>query len=124
VRALKRLLSLKHFVAIVATMTVLVFAATTPSVAVAAGGHGGFGGHGDFGGHPGSVGHPGHSGFGHHPGFFRGAGGVIVVPGYGYWPDYPDVAAPPGYWYYCPSAGAYYPDVGACPEPWMQVPPS
>ena len=30
----------------------------------------------------------------------------------------------PGYWYYCPSAGAYYPAVGSCPEPWVPVPPS
>jgi hypothetical protein len=31
---------------------------------------------------------------------------------------------PPGpYWYYCASAGAYYPTVPACPEPWVKVPP-
>jgi uncharacterized protein DUF3300 len=27
------------------------------------------------------------------------------------------------YWYYCPSAGAYYPTVPSCPEPWIKVPP-
>ena len=27
------------------------------------------------------------------------------------------------YWYYCPSARAYYPTVPACPEPWIEVPP-
>jgi len=25
-------------------------------------------------------------------------------------------------WYYCASAHAYYPDVGACPEAWVEVP--
>jgi hypothetical protein len=27
------------------------------------------------------------------------------------------------YWYYCPSARAYYPTVSTCPEPWVKVPP-
>jgi hypothetical protein len=27
------------------------------------------------------------------------------------------------YWYYCESAGAYYPSVPRCPEPWIKVPP-
>jgi hypothetical protein len=27
------------------------------------------------------------------------------------------------YWYYCPSAGAYYPTAPTCPEPWIKVPP-
>lgn len=31
--------------------------------------------------------------------------------------------APPGYWYYCPSAKAYYPQVQTCPEAWIKVPP-
>ena len=30
---------------------------------------------------------------------------------------------PPPYWYYCQSAGAYYPNVGACLEGWLQVAP-
>lgn len=29
----------------------------------------------------------------------------------------------PGYWYYCQSAGAYYPTASTCPEPWVRVPP-
>jgi hypothetical protein len=29
---------------------------------------------------------------------------------------------PPSYWYYCPSAGAYYPYVSSCPEAWLPVP--
>jgi hypothetical protein len=32
-------------------------------------------------------------------------------------------AASPSYWYYCESAGAYYPSVASCPEPWLKVPP-
>jgi hypothetical protein len=30
---------------------------------------------------------------------------------------------PASYWYYCPSARAYYPTAPACPEPWIKVPP-
>jgi len=32
-------------------------------------------------------------------------------------------AAPESFWYYCSSAGAYYPTVSSCPEPWVKVPP-
>jgi hypothetical protein len=125
VRTLKRPLSLKNFVAVVAT-AVLVLAVAAPGVVFAAGGHGGGGAHGGFGGHPGFVGHSGH------PGHFRGSRGfVVVAPGFGYSPYYPYYApdysdyapAPSGYWYYCPSAGAYYPYVGSCPEAWVPVPP-
>jgi hypothetical protein len=28
-----------------------------------------------------------------------------------------------GYWYFCQSAGGYYPEVRACPEDWVKVPP-
>jgi len=36
----------------------------------------------------------------------------------------PSSASPPqGYWYYCPSARAYYPTVPTCPEAWVKVPP-
>ena len=30
---------------------------------------------------------------------------------------------PQAYWHYCESAGAYYPAVQSCPEPWLKVPP-
>jgi hypothetical protein len=56
--------------------------------------------------------------------FFVGpayAYGWAYAPGNVYAPPV-DVAPPPSYWYYCPSAGAYYPDVPACPEPWVPVP--
>ncbi|HET7343289.1 MAG TPA: hypothetical protein VFL90_17615 [Methylomirabilota bacterium] len=36
----------------------------------------------------------------------------------------PGSAPPSAYWYYCPSANAYYPNVPTCPEPWVPVPPS
>ena len=29
----------------------------------------------------------------------------------------------PSYWYYCPSAGAYYRNVPSCAETWIKVPP-
>ena len=36
----------------------------------------------------------------------------------------PAPAAPPqAYWYYCPSAQAYYPSVPTCAEAWIKVPP-
>ena len=35
----------------------------------------------------------------------------------------PAASLPPSYWYYCESAGGYYPSVPSCPEPWVQVPP-
>lgn len=35
----------------------------------------------------------------------------------------PSAPPPQGYWYYCPSARAYYPTVPTCPEEWMKVPP-
>ena len=28
----------------------------------------------------------------------------------------------PAYWYFCPSYGAYYPEVPACPQAWLPVP--
>ena len=30
----------------------------------------------------------------------------------------------PGYWYYCPPSGAYYPYVQSCPVPWTPVSPT
>ena len=41
---------------------------------------------------------------------------VYVAPPPAYAP------APPAYWYFCRSAGAYYPYVPSCPEPWVPVP--
>jgi len=30
---------------------------------------------------------------------------------------------PDAWWYYCPSAGDYYPNVPTCPQPWVRVAP-
>jgi hypothetical protein len=74
----------------------------------------------------------------------HGRGGVYIGVGPGYWwgPPYPywspavviqqppvyveqqPPPAPPAYWYYCPSAQAYYPQVPTCPEAWLKVSPS
>jgi hypothetical protein len=122
-----------------------VLGCTTAAQAAPGGGHG-FGGHGaGAAGHPGfggphhAAGFPGHPGEFHgHPGFhdprfhgraFVGVAPFVYAPGYIYEP--PVVAAPPeyvpgadGYWYYCQSAGAYYPTAPSCPEPWIPVPAS
>jgi hypothetical protein len=86
----------------------------------------------------------GHRGAWHgHHGFHRGfRSGVFVgvtpfvwdpFPPPVYVPSPPVVVEPPpvyveqpkpGFWYYCPSAGGYYPTVPSCPEPWVPVPPS
>ena len=62
----------------------------------------------------------------------------VGIPFYAYYPpplpyyyDYaPGYYAPPaaipqqqGYWYFCPSANAYYPYVQQCPEGWQAVVP-
>lgn len=58
--------------------------------------------------------------YGAAPYYAYGAAPYYYDPGYVAAPAY---SAPvPSYWYYCPSAGAYYPDVPACPEPWVPVP--
>jgi hypothetical protein len=35
----------------------------------------------------------------------------------------PAAPAAPNYWFYCPTAGAYYPYVQQCPEAWVPVAP-
>ena len=71
-----------------------------------------------------------HDGGGHHDGHDHGHrgdhdgdrqrfyGGPFV-----YWNWYPEYVTPtPGYWYYCPSAEAYYPYVTYCLDAWVPVP--
>lgn len=113
----------------------IVLAVNAPSQAADTGGHG-FGG-----GHPGGAfAHHGFDGR-HFDGhrfearhfdrrhFDRGVHGhlgfgfVPVLPYYGYDPYY-SYDQGPGYWYYCPSYGAYYPNVATCPEAWVPVPAS
>jgi hypothetical protein len=84
-----------------------------------------------------------HRGHHHHRGrVFVGIGPWWWGPPYPYWyypPPYyygpPRVVVdeppvyierqpwPPGYWYYCASAQAYYPQVATCADAWIQVPP-
>ena len=136
---------MNRFLAVVLAAGALVFVSAAPSHArPAAAAHGLAGGQ--------SAAHAGHGGFqGHHVAvprqhfvaghqqFHRGGYGRVFVgvtpfvvgPAYAYgWasapvePYEPPVytAPPPSYWYYCQSAGGYYPDVPACAEPWVPVP--
>jgi hypothetical protein len=100
-------------------------------------GRGGGPGHGGRPGFQHGSGGPGfHGGFRGHSGGFHGRAFIGVPlflwgPGYFYGPP-PVVAEPPvyvqpgsaGYWYYCPSAQAYYPNVPSCSEAWVLVPAS
>jgi hypothetical protein len=96
-------------------------------------------GRGFGGGHPGAAFHHGfggHHGFDGHHHFNRGLHGhfgIGVAPvfpfyypySYAYPYTYEPYSSPaPGYWYYCPSYGAYYPYVGTCPGAWVPVPAS
>ena len=80
--------------------------------------------------------HGGHRHYHHGGGYFFGAS--LFAP-YWWFPPLPyySLAAPiyldeypfatplePGFWYYCHSAGAYYPGVAGCPEGWEQVAPA
>jgi hypothetical protein len=100
--------------AAVALATTCVVLAVPLSAAAREGG----GDHGHSDGHVG--GHFDGRGFGT-PHGFHGAPGHFVGDGWYYYPNatYPN----PQYWYYCPSAGAYYPYVSACPEGWTPVVP-
>lgn len=60
-------------------------------------------------------------------------GGGLYSGAYSYWRySAPIVVQPPAYieqppavyWYYCPSAGTFYPAVQSCPDPWILVAPS
>jgi hypothetical protein len=130
-------------IGVVAVAMLLVLALGAPVSEARGGGHGG-------GGHGGGRGR-GFSHHGHFHGHGRVIVGVAPWWGVGWWdpwwyppayyssyPYYDPLAAEPpvyiergpgseapaaGYWYYCESAGRYYPDVQGCPEPWVKVPP-
>ena len=61
------------------------------------------------------------------PYYYYGPPTVVIQqpPTYVQQPAPPVAPAPPpqSYWYYCQSAGAYYPNVQSCPEAWLQVAP-
>jgi hypothetical protein len=140
----------KSLAGVLAAALAIVVMMTGPGLALAASGHnGGSGAHGGAGSHGGAGmrgggavppgGHVGHGAFEgrhfdgrhferrdfdrhHFDGRF--GGGVVfapIIPFGGYY-DYDP--APPPYWYYCPTYGAYYPYVNSCPVPWVAVPPS
>ena len=77
---------------------------------------------GDDGHHDGAGQHDGHRHDGDHE--RHGHPGYPVFRGpYVYWNSYPVyVPTTPGYWYYCPSAEAYYPYVTYCLDAWVPVP--
>jgi ABC-type Zn2+ transport system substrate-binding protein/surface adhesin len=113
---------------------VAVLVATAPSLAWARSGHhGGKSHHGVSRHHGGGSRHHHHHRF-HHHGFHhhrfhhhRGfVGSSILFAAPLYYPSYlysPPVSIHEGYWYYCQSAGAYYPYVQTCSEPWIPVVP-
>ena len=146
--AMRKSSSLRRVAAVGLVAVAMVFA--TGATSHAHGGSGG--GHGSSGGHSGGghSGYHGHS-HGHHGGHGRAFIGVgpSFWWGYPYWRTYPygwsypygwgypyggnypteyvsqpPVNAPPAqsYWYYCQSAGTYYPYVSSCPETWIRVP--
>ncbi len=119
--------------------------AGAPGQAEARGKHGSHG-HGYHKGHGGYAYHGGqrhHRGYKHHGAHFSLWLGPLWYAPYAY-PHYypyhretaviveertvyverPASAAPAeSWWYYCESAGGYYPDVASCPKGWLKVPP-
>ena len=75
--------------------------------------------HGDVADGTGEHGGDRHGAEGH-----RGTDGRRGWPGHGWYGD-PTYDPEPAvqYWYYCGSAGAYYPYVAECPEGWQPVVP-
>jgi hypothetical protein len=84
--------------------------------------------------HRGAAWHAGHAGHFHRAPVFIGM--PFFAPLYFYAPllpyyslippidlDLPLTAPQPGYWYYCPGPGVYYPAVTECPEGWQPVAP-
>jgi hypothetical protein len=109
---------------LIAALTIVALAAS-PALAARAGHEGFQSGQHFSGGHPGAV--ENHHDFDGHRDFDRNgrARGFVGVSPWFYWADPPAYAytpPPPSYWYYCPSAGAYYPYVSSCPEGWVPVP--
>lgn len=114
-------------VAIALIGVALVLAAAPFGQAAVVHGGPGFTGHrpiGHFDGHR----FDGHHVFADHR-FDRRFHGSVIIGAPFYWPpvypyyDPPAYEAPPAsYWYYCRSAGAYYPTVQSCAEAWVPVP--
>ena len=124
---MSKLTSQKTMAFVVLAALAIVLAVNEPSQAAGMGGHGSAGGHAGGGAaHHGFEGHhfegrhfEGHHFDGRH--FGRGVHGRF---GFGPFFPYDGYYDAPGYWYYCPSYGAYYPSVASCPETWVPVPAS
>ncbi len=54
---------------------------------------------------------------------YRQPASVVVEERVVYVERPPSTAPAENWWYYCESAGDYYPDVASCPERWVKVPP-
>jgi hypothetical protein len=111
---------MKKLIAALATVVLV-----TSPVFAAPMGHEGFHGAPPFqGGHPGAFEHHGPDG---QREFHRDLHGRVFI-GVDPWfdwaapPAYAYAPAPSYYWYYCSSAGAYYPYVTSCAEPWVPMP--
>jgi hypothetical protein len=103
---------MRTFSSITLVAVAILLAVVSPGYAQGMSGHG-MGGehHGERGGHQDGDHDGDHDGGRSH---FRGP---LV-----YWNYYPYYdSSSPGYWYYCPSAQAYYPYVAYCPDPWVPV---
>ncbi len=116
-----------HGITIAVTLALFAFLSVLGGSAEARGegheggehGSGGFGDRGHMGGeHVGGV-----RGDRDHPGVVGDDWYGHDAPVYPYPDPYVPTAAASGYWYYCGSARAYYPYVGACPEGWTPVVP-
>ena len=118
---------------LMAAILLLVVAPAMPSHAWDHHGHGHGHGHGYWRSPRVVVGIGPAFGWGSYPGYWYYPPTYYPYP-YAYWPapmvhDVPQVyierpsSAPAGYWYYCESAGEYYPQAPSCPEPWVKVPP-
>lgn len=111
--------------------------ATTQAAAQSHGGHmmgSGHAGSARFAAHSHGFNHGGfradgrflHDGRFHDGRFFHGGhfSSFVVVGGIWYpWYAYAAPVYANSWYYYCPSAGAYYPYVTVCPEPWVLVAP-
>ena len=110
---------------LIAALAIATLALTTfPALAAPAGREGFQSGQRFSGGHPGAF--EERHGFDGHREFDRDRHGRVFV-GVSPWLYWPNpfayaYAPPPSYWYYCPSAGTYYPYVSSCPEAWVPVP--
>lgn len=124
---------------LIAALSIAALALTTSPALAQPSGRGPFHGRPGFSGaHRGAI--EAHRSFEHHGDFRRDQRGHVfshvfigVAPSFFFWGPayYPPAYSPPAvvyapppqsYWYYCQSAGAYYPYVASCPEDWVPVP--